>query len=135
MLVKEAKYPDGPGTPLGRITALGDYVVEKGLCSGFEARAPEGFLLEAFEDRSERLGAAYQVISNLLDYLGVLGTEKGQRLLDYFAGHKDAQNPLPFNVYTLLQPEDDVHTTLPDCQCEECQQLNPFMGIGGMGTI
>lgn len=47
--------------------------------------------------------AAYQVIGCFLDHLGVHDSDKGQRLLDFFAGYKGAPDPLPFSVKSLLE--------------------------------
>lgn len=43
------KEDDGPGTPLGRLGAIADATVARGLCTGLEAKPAELFLIEAYD--------------------------------------------------------------------------------------
>jgi hypothetical protein len=41
---------DGPGTPLGRLAAIAAFAIERKLCTGMEAKAPEVFVMERVEE-------------------------------------------------------------------------------------
>lgn len=47
----------GPGTPLGRLKAIADFCINEGLCSGLEAKAPEAYLIEAYEELKDHQDA------------------------------------------------------------------------------
>jgi hypothetical protein len=46
---------DSPGTPLGRLNAIGEFAEKRGLCIGVEAEPGELFLMEAFDAQAQEI--------------------------------------------------------------------------------
>jgi chromosome segregation ATPase len=44
-----------PGTPLGRLNAIGRFAEQRGLCTGIEAKAAELFLMETFDAQAQEI--------------------------------------------------------------------------------
>jgi hypothetical protein len=51
-----------PGTPLGRLNAIGRFAEQRGLCAGIEAKAAELFLMEAFDAQAQEIEKLFKQV-------------------------------------------------------------------------
>jgi hypothetical protein len=65
MTVTNDDADESPGTPMGRINAIGQFAEDRGLCSGVEAKPAEVFLMEAFDALRAELAAAREAYSTM----------------------------------------------------------------------